>query len=176
MPRRLELTGKPYGRLTVQKHAGTSEHGKSLWECLCQCGKTVVVDARGLVSGKVLSCGCLRNERARTNGLLGGKPIRHGHAQRGTSEYHAWKTMKQRCGPHSRGKDRELYYLRGVRVHPEWAASFEAFLAHIGPKPSPTHSIDRYPNRDGNYEPGNVRWATPKEQANNRRPRRSRAA
>lgn len=76
--------------------------------------------------------------------------------------------MKRRCSePKHVGW--ALYGGRGIRVCPEWMASFDAFYAHIGPKPSPRHSVDRIDNSRG-YEPGNVRWATPKEQSRNRRP------
>jgi hypothetical protein len=65
---------------------------------------------------------------------------------------------------------------RGITVCEEWRNNYEAFLAHIGRKPSPRHSIDRFPNNSGNYEPGNVRWATPREQNLNQRPRRRKCA
>ena len=76
--------------------------------------------------------------------------------------------MRLRCNDPN-GIDYPDYGGRGIRVHPEWETSFVAFLAHVGPKPSPDHSIDRYPNNDGHYEPGNVRWATWREQTRNKR-------
>lgn len=96
---------------------------------------------------------------------------RHGHApRRGVSvEYDAWRSMIQRCTNPAR-KDFDRYGGRGIRVCEEWNApeGFSRFLAHVGPRPSTAHSIDRFPNMDGNYEPGNVRWATREEQNNNR--------
>lgn len=81
-------------------------------------------------------------------------------------EYRIWSGMKVRCS-NPNFKDWHLYGGRGIKVCEEWLESFEAFFLHIGPRPSPLHSIDRYPNGDGNYEPGNVRWATRKQQARN---------
>ena len=74
--------------------------------------------------------------------------------------------MKQRCR-YSKGRDYHRYGGRGITIYPAWFESFKTFLADVGPKPTPEHSLDRIDN-DGNYEPGNVRWATSKEQAANR--------
>ena len=96
---------------------------------------------------------------------------RHGHASGGrlTPEYKAWQSMRDRCRQDSH--DRAFYADRGVIVDPQWM-DFMTFLSAVGPRPSPAHSLDRYPNRDGNYEPGNVRWATRTQQANNLRSNR----
>lgn len=91
----------------------------------------------------------------------------------GTSEYRAWVSIKQRC-TNPNNKDYENYGGRGIKMHPPWEKSFKLFLDYVGPKPSARHSIDRI-NNDGNYEPGNVRWASPDEQAVNKRPYKTKA-
>lgn len=83
-----------------------------------------------------------------------------------TPEYRAWKSIKRRCY-NKNTKDYPYYGGRGIRVANEWLKDFNSFYNHIGNLPSPTHSIDRYPNKDGNYEPFNVRWATKKQQGEN---------
>ncbi len=85
-----------------------------------------------------------------------------------TPEYVAWKGMRDRCR-HSTRPDYPHYGGRGIQVCERWQTDFAAFLADVGPRPSKYHSLDRYPDVNGNYEPGNVRWATYKEQCRNRR-------
>lgn len=149
---RLDLIGKRFGRLIVVAPAGQSRrHANYRWTCRCDCGQTAVVPGGRLTSGNTRSCGCTQ--------------VRHGRAT--TPEYRTWIGMRNRC---TNPKDRNYprYGGRGIGVCAEWAASFAAFFAHVGPRPSASHTLDRFPNRNGGYEPGNVRWATKVEQAANR--------
>ena len=90
------------------------------------------------------------------------------HGMSRSVEYKAWVAMIGRCHSNSH-HDYKDWGGRGISVHPAWRADFLEFYREVGPRPSPQHSIDRYPNNEGNYEPGNVRWATPKQQSTNRR-------
>ncbi len=90
------------------------------------------------------------------------------HGMTYSGEWNAWAGMKQRCY-NPKNHKYHMYGARWISVCSRWLNSFENFFADMGPKPSPQHSLDRYPNRNGNYEPSNCRWATKQEQANNLR-------
>jgi hypothetical protein len=144
------------------------EHGHGVWFARCDCGQPCEASTLALRKGTKRSCGCLRVETARINGLRAEKPIRHGHAKARTPEYAIWRSMRQRClNPHS--ADYPSYGGRGITVCERWA-SFEAFFADMGSRPSSRHSLDRVNNEKG-YEPGNCRWATWREQRLNQRRR-----
>lgn len=98
------------------------------------------------------------------------KRMKHGESRKGkhSPEYDAWRSMISRCSTLSHPNAAD-YWGRGIKICQEWRESYPAFLACVGRRPSRDHSLDRYPNNDGNYEPGNVRWATKAEQAANRR-------
>ncbi len=164
MPKRFDLTEKTFGRLHVTGLLGSAPDKQLLWHCVCRCGEELAVPSRSLRSGNTRSCGCLRREVAPTTRLkhgawAGGKP---------TPEYRAWRCMLNRC---YRKKDLSYkwYGKLGVLVYEPWVTSFEKFLKYVGPKPSPKHSLDRYPDPAGDYQPGNVRWATASQQRTNRR-------
>jgi len=156
----IDLTGKSFGRLIVRRYLGRNGHPQPLWECQCSCdGKMVNVFGPNLRSGVTVSCGCWREERKITHG-------QGGHNK--SPEYRTWLTMKDRCyNPQHTGF--KYYGGKGVVMCDEWRDSFESFLsyvlANLGAKPSPKHSIDRIAG--GNYTPGNIRWATKIEQAQN---------
>ncbi len=158
MSRLIDLIGRRYGRLVVLRRS--QNKGRSpMWRCRCDCG-AVEKDISGcaLKSGATSSCGCYRNDRVRATIST--------HGEGGavfSPEYKAWRNMLGRCTkPGSIGWHR--YGGRGIAVCERWLNSFENFLADMGRKPSPAHTLDRYPDNDGNYEPGNCRWATMKEQ------------
>lgn len=155
------MLGKKYGYLTI---TGIERHGyKYPGVFLCDCGVKTVVEVYKVRNGEVKSCGCQRNA-----GIKASK-IKHGHTSyKGpySSEYRTWAGILQRCNnPNSSAY--KNYGGRGIKVHPSWL-QFSNFLKDVGLKSDPKLTIDRIDN-DGNYEPGNVRWATRTQQMLNQR-------
>lgn len=158
-----DLTGRKFGRWTVLHQVPNHGRGR-YWLCECSCpAKTrKEVSGHNLRSGQTRSCNCLRVEVARTVNL------KHGHARtkRHTREYRSWYDAKVRC-TYPRAIGYRNYGGRGIKMCERWLHNFSAFLADMGPCPEGC-SIDRI-NVNGDYEPGNCRWATQAEQARGRR-------
>lgn len=154
-----ELTGKRFGRLQVIKLDGFVRNRVSVWLCFCDCGTWKKVRSANLLNANTQSCGCLQRDAFGS--------ISRTHGMSGSPEHRAWKHMRNRCyNPNV--KEYPYYGGRGIKVCDRWLESFENFFADMGQRPSSSHSIDRFPNGDGDYEPGNVRWATDLEQSRNR--------
>lgn len=167
MPNFITLLGKRFGRLTVIKRADVAIGSRVKWECLCECGGTKTTASDALIMGKTKSCGCLQREATAAANVT---RIKHGHARnhKPSPEWRSWKSMLDRCSLPSM-PNYHLYGGRGITVCEQWRSKdgFAQFFRDVGARPA-GHSLDRI-NSDGNYEPGNTRWATAKQQSNNRR-------
>lgn len=158
-----DLTNKVFYKLTVLNRSHKTHNGHWVWNCKCECGNEKKIYATNLVRGLTKSCGCYRVE------VSGNANLSHGHCRvkNRSAEYRSWCSALVRCNNKNNRKYND-YGGRGITVCDRWANSFENFLQDMGLKPSNKHSLDRIDN-DGNYEPSNCRWATPKQQTRNKR-------
>ena len=157
-----DLTGRVFDLLTVVSCAGlnSSKQPRVLWLCRCACGSMKTTTGMLLTQGQCKQCDkCYRvrqGDRGRTHGLSK------------TPEYQCWANAIQRC-TNKNSNDYRYWGGRGVKFCDRWRNSYDLFIADMGPLPEGCNSLDRYPDRDGNYEPGNCRWSEPFQQCQNMR-------
>lgn len=157
-----EMTGNTFGRLTVKKVIPAAIAGtrQSVCVCVCECGNNVTRPAGSIRTKKTLSCGCLLRDATRER--------RTTHGMSFSSEHQTWVAMQARClNPNN--KEFHNYGGRGITICKRWLGKrgLQNFVSDMGKRPSSKHSLDRYPDMNGDYKPSNCRWATPKEQTRN---------
>ena len=151
------LIGEKVGRLVVLQQGNGSKDKRRTWICKCDCGNSIELTTKRLRSNidATKSCGCILNEKLTT------------HNASKTREYNIWLGIKTRCfdvNHHSY----EKYGGKGITLYKDWVNNYQSFINYIGLAPSKKHSIDRIDNTK-DYEPGNIRWATAKQQTDNRK-------
>lgn len=157
MRARVDITGQRFGRLVAVSPVTPITPGNYRWTFACDCGGTAVTTVACVRNGGTKSCGCLYRETRPRVTVNSRSP-----------EHRAWAAMKQRCyNPKSSEWGR--YGARGIGVCERWRNSFSAFFGDMGQRPSPRHSLDRWPDPDGDYRPGNCQWSTAAEQQRHRR-------
>lgn len=158
--RKLDLTGEKYGRLTALSRA-ESRGRRTVWNFLCDCGAIKAIGIEAVRAGLTRSCGCFRDESLAT------RSITHGHSvgRRMSRELKAYGHARSRC-TNPNDEKYPQYGGRGISMCSAWLNNAAQFISDMGPCP-PKHSIDRV-NPNGNYEPGNCRWATSHQQARTR--------
>ena len=165
-----DLTGQQFGRLTVLKrvedHITPNGSKKVVYLCQCSCGAQKAVRSNSLLTGRTVSCGCYNVENSRSRFTT--------HGLRKSKAYSTWCGIKTRC-LNPNGTAYKNYGGRGIKICEEWADSFITFYEYASKLPhafEDGYSIDRIDN-SGNYEPGNIRFATPHEQSMNTRRNRN---
>jgi hypothetical protein len=151
--------GAQYNSWTVMGLASDAG-SKMRWLCRCVCGVEKIVDAYSLTTGRSRSC--------RKCSAVVANQARRTHGKSRTKVYRAWQSIKTRCYNPKAWKSYQYHGAYGVTMYAGWVDDFEAFAAYVGEPPTPLHTIDRK-DANGNYEPGNIRWATQHEQMQNTR-------
>jgi len=161
MPNFVDLTGMKFGRWLVIKRGKNGNYKATRWECVCECGNEKLVNGSNLINGKSKSCGCLHSE------LVGKITLSHGYARKNKKNktYTTWISMRQRCN-NPKSEAYKYYGGRGISICERWN-NFENFLKDMGERPE-NLTLERE-NNDGNYEPGNCKWATHEMQSRNNR-------
>ncbi len=161
-----DLAGQRFGRLTVLYNTGERKNGSVVWRCRCDCGNELDIRSRDLVSVHTTSCGCYKRQRVAEvhteHGMTRGEKIH--------PIYQTWGNMLQRC-ENPNASDYKYYGFRGIKVCDEWHKFIPFCDWALASGWQKGLQLDRI-NNNGNYEPGNCRWATPQENSHNRRSNR----
>lgn len=160
----IDMTGQKFGGWLILGYSHHTKKNKQYWLCRCDCGFERAQELYSLVMGRTRCC-----RKCSATLYVADKIAKH--RQSGSHLYNTWSAIKQRCYNPAQVRGYKYHGALGVEMCAEWRDDFQAFAAYIGDRPTPHHSLDRYPDPNGNYEPGNVRWATPLEQVQNRRKR-----